>query len=391
MSAKLLRNKKSGFNLVQLKKNQLPTSLNVIEAILFEKAKHSNPNLKDIYSTIASEIEEIWAQTCIQILVKRSIDRKVEQLFDAYRNALKSERINTQRNPMKEGGVINAFKSSMKNELFDIAQCKCVDIYNCRCGNVIHKLSKEEKDSLSDQRTERKMVFGQIDPKLTKLYQRRQTEKLAKSAKSRDNAVNANVNFYGNDEVEMDESQPISTEIKTTKLKLTNVGVVLNAYGASHRLGATICNALLKDMNVTSEESIIDPSKVRRAKQHVAEEATAYHLSKLKTFIDDMAAYGLFFDGRNDITFNANADFDTETNKVKVHPRMEKESHYALLIQPSDEFYTHLTPNGSKALNAAECILNKLHSDGISTAKLQFIGCDGTVFNTGHKSGIMDI
>lgn len=165
-----------------------------------------------------------------------------------------------------------------------------------------------------------------------------------------------------------------STPLPTKKLKLTNVGVVLNAYGLSHRHGATICNAMLKDLNMTDEANIIDPTRMRRVKEKVAKEATVAHMKYINSLIESASFFGMYFDGRNDNTFTVIANSATNQN----HPRIERQNHYDIVIQRGDNFYTHLTPNGSRALNAAECIYNKLMENELDCSKLQFIGCDGT-------------
>lgn len=48
---------------------------------------------------------------------------------------------------------------------------------------------------------------------------------------------------------------------------------------------------------------------------------------------------------------------------------------------------SHITPNGTTAINAAECIYKNLIEDDIDISKMQCIGSDGTRFNTGHLTG----
>lgn len=168
------------------------------------------------------------------------------------------------------------------------------------------------------------------------------------------------------------------------KVKLVNVATVLNVKNISHRAGASVCNALLKDLNMISENDIIDPSRVQRAKQKVREMATDQHLKQLKSFIAESKIIGLFFDGKKDQTLNIIQN--PETNQY--HPRTESQNHYAIMIEPGNQYYTHVTPEGSTAVDTARCIYQKLIKDGIDCDKIHIVGSDGTVFNTGHLSGI---
>lgn len=140
---------------------------------------------------------------------------------------------------------------------------------------------------------------------------------------------------------------------------------------------------MLKDMGYRIDEDIIDPSRVQRAKEASRKMAVDSHLNMLRSHVDELPMFGLFFHGKKDQTLNI--VHNTVTNQS--HPRTSAENHYAILIEPRHHFYTHVTPDKSDAVTAAKCIFNKLISGGIDCNKIQIVGSDGTVFNTGHISG----
>lgn len=92
---------------------------------------------------------------------------------------------------------------------------------------------------------------------------------------------------------------------------------------------------------------------------------------------------GVFFYGKKDKT-NVSVRNEETTN---YHLRSKTEEHYAIVLQPNNLFYTHVTPTSGTAKNIAESICEKLEADEIDLSKLLFIGCDGTNTNTSYKNG----
>lgn len=93
----------------------------------------------------------------------------------------------------------------------------------------------------------------------------------------------------------------------------------------------------MQDLDMNDEANIIDPTTMRRVKEKVAATATVAHLKQITSLIESELAIGVYFDARNDNTFTVISNPNTNRN----HPRIEKQSHYAVVIQPEDKYYTH--------------------------------------------------
>lgn len=360
------------FSIAKLKTSRLPTRIEVLEAVLFEKKKVSKPILSTIFKTIAVQVADIWDQSIIPKNSVQQIEAKVMELHQSYLNVMKFKSKNNFEQKIQE------FKEASK-ALFDICKCKCPEISHCKC-DYSNKVPKKEKEFLIDQRTVRKMTFGSIDHNATANFERKQA---ANARLNPPKTGNRKVAVKSGDTDQVIHIKPALTPLPMKKVKLINVGTVLNAKNISHRNGATICNAMLKDMGYSIEDDIIDPSRVQRAKEASRKMAVVSHLNMLRSQVDELPIIGLFFDGKKDQTLNI--VHNTETDQS--HPRIVAENHYAILIEPGHHFYTHITPNGSDAVTAAKCIYDKLISDNIDCNKIHIIGSDGTVFNTGHISG----
>lgn len=69
--------------------------------------------------------------------------------------------------------------------------------------------------------------------------------------------------------------------------------------------------------------------------------------------------------------------------------RTLKEEHYSLIQEPGSIYIGHVSPSSSSATNIAKVITSYLSQNCISPEKLEVIGCDGTVTNTGRKNGVI--
>lgn len=244
------------------------------------------------------------------------------------------------------------------------------------------KLLVKEKEFLHDQRTNRRMQFSHIGKKTTKKQQRN----LKLNNKQ---VLTHQQETYTQSERRLLKRVVNDLKSPPKKIKLTNTAAVLNAKGISHRAGAVLINAYMKDQNDDNNEQlesdIVDPSKLYREKKKIAKKATEVQNSNVKQMIDNNDVFAVFFDGKKDSTMTSIKNNETQRN----HPRIVKENHYAVVLQPGDVFYTHVTPNGNCAIDAAECIFNSLSKHGIDLTKLMFAGADGTAFNTGRWTGCL--
>lgn len=347
----------------KLNYSQLPTNTNIVAAILREKSKDKNTEIKKIIKSIAREVEEIWQQTSIPIISQQRIIVNIENLYESYKKLVKWQ--GKAGNKYDEKKI--EFKSEHDAKLFDICSRKCLD--NCHCP-YDKKVPKSEKEFIRDQRTKRKLCFGKID----KVATEKDREKRSKQEKYK---TKETVKKSSQRKEPLSRPEPIQlTPLPSKKSKLINVATVLNAKGVLYRLGTTICNALLKDMDMRSENNIIDPTRMFNAKKKSREMVTNHHKLQLKSFVETAKIFALFFDGKKDETFTLVAN--EETNHL--HQRIQKQDHYTILFQPGDHFYSHLTPNGSAAVNAAQSIYDSLIKDEIDIAKLFFVLEENDIF-----------
>lgn len=103
----------------------------------------------------------------------------------------------------------------------------------------------------------------------------------------------------------------------------------------------------------------------------------------VKTFVDNVVCCAISFDGKKDET--GALEHNEETNRY--HPRVITEDHYTINFHPNSMFYTHVTPEGTKAIHIADALLKKMYEDEINVDKIFFVGSDGTNVNVGHLNG----
>lgn len=362
------------FQKKKLKSLQLPTRANVVEAVLFEQSRQSDLHVREVHALVSKQIKDIWNQTIIPTITIQRIKIKIGELCALYSDISKYKNREAYEQKMSN------FIEQCKTNLFEISKCKCANLSRCSCI-VENRIPNSEKSFVIDQRTTRKLIFGGINKKLTELEQQKLNNQQTKSIESTQPSIETDMPSCSAIVQKCENSIPISN------CDLTNVAAVLNSSGISHRVGALICNAFLKDLNLLSNQNIIDPSRVYRSKQIVMKTATCAQLNKIKCKIDSVPFFALFFDGKKDATFTIKEDAITK----RRHPQNANENHYAIVLEPGRFFFFYVNPSGNKSTNAAQCIFDKLVGHDINYNKIQAIGCDGTVFNTGHISGTFHI
>lgn len=163
--------------------NMLPTYENVIRCVNW----HSKENRsKEIVSTsplscsceeVANKLEAIWKRASIPMIDHYSILRKIRSYHDKYRALLKSHK--ARKDVESYRMQINIFRKKA-NALFDISTCTCKSFESCCCKKE-RKVPMNEREFLLDQRTERKMVIGSLDRKVTIQKLRPRNENWSKS------------------------------------------------------------------------------------------------------------------------------------------------------------------------------------------------------------------
>ena len=128
----------------------------------------------------------------------------------------------------------------------------------------------------------------------------------------------------------------------------------------------------------------IDPSKIVRARKVSMNKSREEDREK----DGEEKITGIYFDGRKDKTRALIPD-----SFGKVHPRIVKEEHISVTVEPSGKYLTHFTPLPAKypekpALKEAESLFGILQ-DLESSETCKVIGVDSTQSNTGWKGGTM--
>lgn len=69
-------------------RNSLPTNADIIKAIYFKHHEHS-VTFKSAYDSVSKCIQTMWERAGIPVIAKRTIDAKIENCFEKFRNLLK--------------------------------------------------------------------------------------------------------------------------------------------------------------------------------------------------------------------------------------------------------------------------------------------------------------
>ena len=172
---------------------------------------------------------------------------------------------------------------------------------------------------------------------------------------------------------------PTSSSIKNSqmRLKLPALAMACDRTGISDRSAATIASAILQDVGIISvdtKKNVIDRMKVRRER-----EKKRIDLQKVK----NKKLLGLYFDGRKDKTMVNHKE------GTKYYRQIITEEHISLIQEPESKYIGHATPTNGSALQIKNSIINFLETNNIVTSNIVAIGCDGTVVNTGFRTGVI--
>jgi hypothetical protein len=89
----------------------------------------------------------------------------------------------------------------------------------------------------------------------------------------------------------------------------------------------------------------------------------------------------IYFDGRKDKTLS-------KVMRDKWLSDVTIEEHYVLLVEPSGEYLTHVTPTSGKSIDISSSIISVISDQG-ATDTFCATGCDSTNVNTGSKAGVI--
>ena len=177
---------------------------------------------------------------------------------------------------------------------------------------------------------------------------------------------------------------------KRNTMKIPNTAKASLRFGVSPAASAAIASSFLQDLisagHLSSDKLylVCDAFKLERARKEAMAESTMKDTSRLQ----EKDVIGISFDGRKDITRTYIPD-----RKGTLHPRLVKENHISVTLEPSGEYVGHVTPEEptfpeKPAQKEAEAVFSLLKDNGVSESCL-IIGGDSTASNTGWKGGSM--
>lgn len=390
--------------------NKLPTYECVLRCCFEERYKLSllknnrNVCFSDVASTVAKQIKFLYNKASIPALSDCRIVKLIDVYHDSYVNIKKSYKRDKDKPAFKSR--LEDFKHKAKS-LFDVAACKCPIIVNCickkksdacQCDIFIQCLcEKSKKISVLDLRfmyLQRNYNLGKIGS-IDKVYTKKLNAKAKRNARDIQRVLEGKEvpkieeyieidkqSVFEESECYEDEYKPSSSTKKPRwqmRIKLSTTALNSDRFGVSDRATAAIASSVLQDIGmITNGDSsyVIDKCKIRREK--------AYVRTDLKNeFSTPEESWGLFFDGRKDDTLFV------ERLNGKQFRRNVKEEHYSLIQEPGSIYIGHVSPSSSSATDITQNIISRLSALSISLEKLELVGCDGTVTNTGWKNGVV--
>jgi hypothetical protein len=386
----------------------LPTYESVMKCYMWWKHKlkptsdTKEPTVMDICERVSLEIEKIWHTASIPVTSHKRVLQLIRAYHDKYRKLMKPYK--GRHNDKSYMSKLLCFGEESKENLFDIAACKCM-ARKCLCKKEC-KVPCEEQEFLNDQRTTRLMCISTVDKttttKLKKRLKRRadevkRTQKYRKSSasdksvfvdpSSGDDEGAKDVDDKQSDTVphgeEMIEAIPPTPKVRVCapRRDMPALARACDRHMVSDRSAAAIASAVLQDFGlVTADDAlkVIDPSKVRRERRKKRKQLQGKQSPK--------HVCGLYFDGRKDKTMM------NIQEGGKYYRRTVTEEHYSLIQEPGSSYLGHVTPNSGTAKEIKTSItaflsLNIINN--IAADELVAVGCDGTNVNTGKVGGVI--
>lgn len=271
-----------------LKYSVLPTYEDIILCYIWlsrGKQKQYRNLATDTCKELSEKLLLVWQTASIPTIELRSVIKSLKAYHDKYRTLLKPYK--SRKNVESYQDRLKLFKDKAKS-LFDIAACKCVNFNLCQCPKA-SRVPILERMFLTDQRTERKMGIGSIDPKTSAQNAKRLSRKRPHGVKV-DNSIDEPgssselkrrpflPSFQSNDQQNQDKlplpselslSVPSAVLQKRNTFSMATVARTVDRYGVSDRAAAAIVSAAFQDVGLITERNstnIVDRSKIRRAR-----------------------------------------------------------------------------------------------------------------------------
>jgi hypothetical protein len=399
----------------ELPVSKLPTYEDVLRSCFHEQyilALESNKpvSFSQISNIVAPKVKAIFDKASIPTVTPYRIVQLINSYHDSYRSLMKSFKRDKDSEKYKK--KIEAFKQTSLS-LFDVSACKCKITYSCNCKKVpevcecplsiscrcekgkkipvlelkflyfqrnlgvgkIGNLDRTETKKLTKRLNRKKIKNQQVSSKVTLVSQPSCSKELTEPAVVSDES--------STEEPDVSDDDYISSKVKQPwqmRVQLKNTALACDRFGVSDRATAAIASSVLHDLGLATKEEdslIIDKNKVRRERK------------SYRTILQDDSTketnliQGLYFDGRKDNTLTI------DKINQKCFRRTVKEEHYSIIKEPGSIYIGHVSPTTGTAKEIANAILDHLKSSNILLDELDVIGCDGTVTNTGWKTGVI--
>ena len=288
----------------QLPTSDIPTNRDVLAYLLL--LEESDAKKEESYKILFTKIEEIHRKinSNIEIITRKSFERKVHNLEKDYCNIRDKKKVDKQR-----------FLNNL-DRIFDVIHCRCVikscEEWNCSgCSQKAHikckcdpkkykAIPKIELNYIRDQRARFKRPgqsqIQNLDVKTTHSMREKAHKKQVEGtptsssettsivtldivsgepneSSSQESSDTSDIEYRDNSEIRS-RKPPARKIYEPTKLKIT--AQEAERYGVSNRAAAAICTAILIDLGIikTVEDYnlIITKDKIQRAKDRLRNE-----------------------------------------------------------------------------------------------------------------------
>lgn len=253
------------------------------------------------------------------------------------------------------------------------------------------KVPVKERLFLLDQRSERKMVIGNVDKletvKIEKRLDRKERDKCRASnvlpilveTVDTSELVETTDLVQPAETVEPQVTEPSTSRGKRNLLACPYVARVCDRCGLSVRSAAAVASAVLQDVGLVNDINnttlVIDKNKIHRA--------LSKSRDSLSNKYDGVLVHSIYFDGRKDKTLVS------ETKDGRNYRKEVLEEHISILTEPESLFLGHITPKSGTGKEISSSILDFLKNKEFDLKSIVCIGCDGTATNTGWKGGVI--
>lgn len=360
------------------------------------KLNNVNPSVSVVADKVAERIEEIWRTASLPFISRQRIVQRIRTYNEKYKKIKKH--LFRKAFPLTTLEMkLKTFQKDSK-KLFDISTCKCVSFDQCSCPKS-KRIPEIERTFLIDQRTFRQMSIGRLDMKTTeklkKRADRKQKETEAMSLKRNVSpSLNTSRLIFPDTDSDVDphnsDSDTLYTKPSTSRMtqfekpsrssRYPAVAIACDRTGVSDRAGAIIASAVLEDLGMVTEtdtSNVVDRHKIRRERKKIRTE----YQQKNETLLEPLK--GLYFDGRKDQTLTQ------KSVGGKMYQKIVLEEHITMIKEPGSKYLGHIAPTSSSALGISQMMFQFMENMDMDIQQLVAIGCDGTIVNTGYKTGVI--